>query len=146
MTNNDSVNFFLSPERDTTDIYKVVYFIRLTNMCEFRITDNIEQLSCAYFLSITYFLVSLFVQVFCPIFIGLSVFFLWSYKVLHGVMEFFEPQVFITYMTCKYVSQPETCLCIYLMMCFENLEFRLTKPNLSVSYILFWFHKKNTFA
>ena len=114
MTNIDSVIFSFSPERDTADIYKVVfvYFVRLTNMCEFLITDNIEQLSCAYFLSITYFLVSFFVQAFCPIFSGLSVFFLWSYKVLHEVMEFFEPQVFITYMTCKYVSQPETCLCI----------------------------------
>ena len=135
-----SFSLFHLKETQLIFIKLSVSFIRLTNMCEFRITDNIEQLSCAYFLSITYFLVSLFVQVFCPIFIGLSVFFLWSYKVLHGVLEFFEPQVFITYMTCKYVSQPETCLCIYLMMCFENLEFRLTKPNLSVSYILFWFH------
>ena len=135
-----SFSLFHLKETQLIFIKLSVSFIRLTNMCEFRITDNIEQLSCAYFLSITYFLVSLFVQVFCPIFIGLSVFFLWSYKVLHGVLEFFEPQVFITYMTCKYVSQPETCLCIYLMMCFENLEFRLTKPNLSVSHILFWFH------
>ena len=135
-----SFSLFHLKETQLIFIKLSVSFIRLTNMFEFRITDNIEQLSCAYFLSITYFLVSLFVQVFCPIFIGLSVFFLWSYKVLHGVLEFFEPQVFITYMTCKYVSQPETCLCIYLMMCFENLEFRLTKPNLSVSYILFWFH------
>ena len=135
-----SFSLFHLKETQLIFIKLSVSFIRLTNMFEFRITVNIEQLSCAYFLSITYFLVSLFVQVFCPIFIGLSVFFLWSYKVLHGVLEFFEPQVFITYMTCKYVSQPETCLCIYLMMCFENLEFRLTKPNLSVSYILFWFH------
>lgn len=128
-----SFSLFHLKETQLIFIKLSVYFIHLTNMCEFRITDNIEQLSCAYFLSITYFLVSLFVQVFCPVFIGLSVFFLWSYKVFHGVMEFFEPQVFFTYMTCKYVSQPETCLCIYLMMCFENLEFRLTKPSLSVS-------------
>ena len=47
-----------------------------------------EQLSGAYFLSIIYFW-WIICSFFCLILIGLLAFFLWSYKVLRGVEEFF---------------------------------------------------------